>query len=152
MTAPVQQCQPDSEHTPTPWMQVALHPEYILGDGQLAGQSFSIKPDITLMMRDPLAAKALAEANAAFIVEAVNSHAALKSQVEELDRTIDLLESNARVQAKLLADTGRKAEELTKALIDAKLQIEYVQEKHGYATGETVLARIRSVLSLEDRK
>lgn len=40
---------------------------------------------------------------------------------------------------------------LVEALREAELQLAYVQEKHGYATGETVLARIRSAIAIVDR-
>lgn len=63
-------------------------------------------------------------------VALLNSHASLKARIEEqgkqletwkraaheAERAVEVLESNARVQAKLLADTGRRAEELEGAL------------------------------------
>jgi hypothetical protein len=41
------------------------------------------------------------------------------SQTEELEKIIDLLESNARIQAKLLADTGRERDEIRIQLVNA---------------------------------
>ncbi len=37
--------------------------------------------------------------------------ASLKARLEQAERAVELLESNARVQAKLMADTGRRAVE-----------------------------------------
>lgn len=71
-------------HTPTPWMQVTLHPESILGNGQLAKHAFSIKADSILERCNPSAAKELAEANAAFIVDAVNANADLVKALREI--------------------------------------------------------------------
>lgn len=42
--------------------------------------------------------------------------ASLKARLEQAERDVYVLESDARVQAKLLADTGRRVEELEGAL------------------------------------
>jgi hypothetical protein len=55
-------------------------------------------------------------ANAAFIVKAVNNH-------DQLTSTIDLLEKNAAIQARLLADTARQRDALVKTLKVARLMI-----------------------------
>lgn len=53
---------------------------------------------------------------AQFIETQAAEIATLKAQLEQAERAVDVLESNARVQAKLLADTGRRAEALEAAL------------------------------------
>lgn len=73
-----------SDHTPPPWRQVTLHPNHILGAGQRGDQSFSIEPDLVFASRHPREGSVLANANAAFIVRAVNSHDELAALVEEL--------------------------------------------------------------------
>lgn len=47
----------------------------------------------------------------------------LKARAEQAEQAVDVLESNAREQAKLLADTGRRVEDLEAALLAAR---EYV--------------------------
>lgn len=59
-------------HSPTPWIQVLLHPDCILGKGQRSDESFRIVTDCELM--DKAEAMARAQANAAFIVRAANAH------------------------------------------------------------------------------
>lgn len=140
MTAAPSSTQPVTEHTPTPWTYADVFgagleiraPVYQVAGVELpkgmpdapikifqftAPQLIQIAAERWVQF-EPTGWSEMQEANAAFIVEAVNSHAALKSQIKSLEGTIDLLEANARVQAKLLADTGRRAEELTKALED----------------------------------
>lgn len=46
-------------------------------------------------------------------------HDKLKADLARSEKTVDVLESNARVQAKLLADTGRSLELAKKALEEA---------------------------------
>ena len=41
------------------------------------------------------------------------------AEKKELEKIIDLLESNARIQAKLLADTGRERDEIRIQLVNA---------------------------------
>lgn len=51
-------------HTPLPWMQVLIHPEYILGSGQRGDEQIEIK----------CSTKTLSILNADLIVRAVNSY------------------------------------------------------------------------------
>jgi hypothetical protein len=51
----------------------------------------------------------------------------------------------------LCGEAADQIEALVKALEEARLQLEYVQEKHGYATGEAVLARVRAALAAAGR-
>jgi hypothetical protein len=88
-----------AEHTPTPW-QVTEHDNgLVVRTTDLAGRPIA---SLWLNGESP-------QVNAAFIVKAVNNH-------DELTRAVDVLEANARVQAKLLADTGRQRDALVKAL------------------------------------
>ena len=90
---------PVASHTPTPWMQVGLHPECILGKGQFANHSFSIAPDPMFSRYYPDAAQSLCEANAALIVEAVNSYASSQERIRELESEVRQLRiDNARLR------------------------------------------------------
>lgn len=85
MTAPHTQCQPEAapvrQPTATPWRVHGLYPEeiYATDDGH------------RYMVTEVCGAGTTEQdkANAAFIVEAVNSHAALKSRVEELTKALE---------------------------------------------------------------
>lgn len=78
-----------SEHTPLPWRQILLHPESILGAGQLAKHCFQLSADPIHLRVDPDGARALCEANAALIVAAVNAYPALQQAVEALQQIAD---------------------------------------------------------------
>lgn len=65
-------------------------------------------------------ARNVTDEDRADLLAAVNSHASLKARAEQAERSVDVLESNARVQAKLLADTGRWAKELERLLREAR--------------------------------
>ena len=83
MTAPVQQCQPDNpelrQHTPTPWANCEGAIFRVIDARGFTVATVASDSDL----RDQWAP------NAAFIVEAVNSHAALKSRVEELTKALE---------------------------------------------------------------
>jgi hypothetical protein len=73
MTAPAPQCQPTTEHAPTPWR---VNGNAIWSDvGYVAELSCPRGPDAR-------------DADAAFIVTAVNSHATLTDRVEELEKAL----------------------------------------------------------------
>lgn len=117
------------QHTPTPWEAQEFDPEDkcvpIIGlraecpDGPTNGMVAIATLFPTEMDAIDGIGPELAIANAAFIVDAVNFHVSLKARMEEAERAVDVLESNARVQAKLLADTGRRAQKLEGALRDS---------------------------------
>lgn len=48
------------------------------------------------------------------------------AEKNELEKIIDLLESNARIQAKLLADTGRERDDLRSQLVKANSALEQI--------------------------
>lgn len=70
-------------------MQVLLHPSHILAAGQIAKHSFTIESDAFYVRANPAAAKMAAEANAAFIVRAVNAHNELIEAVEAALNMVD---------------------------------------------------------------
>lgn len=55
----------------------------------------------------------------------------LRAQVERHHKTVDILEANARVQAKLLADTGRKVEQANTEIVRAaRSTVDDVMRRH----------------------
>lgn len=90
MTAPVQRSQPSTEHAPTPWqIGIALYPyRHFYGSSDKNGAALAIGSCVTAL------GEKYDVANAAFIVEAVNSHASLKARVEELESEDYLVWSN----------------------------------------------------------
>lgn len=73
----------------------------------------------------------------------------IASEHDQLTLAVDLLEKNAAIQAKLLADTARQRDALATMLEEARLQIEYMQSKFDQTgTGNAVLARINATLSV----
>lgn len=90
-----------AEHTPTPWFRngkCEVGPRPRTDD-----QSDGMLHPVADVFGDN------AYADSAFIVEACNNHA-------RLTNTIDLLEKNAGIQAKLLADTARQRDALVEVL------------------------------------
>jgi hypothetical protein len=76
--------------------------------------------------------------------EAADRIEGLEARAEKAERSVDVLESNARVQAKLLADTGRRVEEL-EAVLTEILAI----DGHGYAVAPMGFAlRTRATAAL----
>lgn len=98
----------ESGHTPTPWMNVVLHPTCILGRGQRGNESFHIEPDAFTKLHSPKEAQRLAEANARKIVEAVNAHAGLVAENERLRAALvpARLDKLERVSASARGDNG----------------------------------------------
>lgn len=62
----------------------------------------------------------------------------------EVDDEIEAAHANAE----LIVHSVNALPALVKALEEALLQLEYMQERHGYATGETVIARTKATLAL----
>jgi hypothetical protein len=76
MTAPAPRCQPTTEHAPTPWR---VNGNAIWSDvGYVAELSCPRGPDAR-------------DADAAFIVEAVNSHASLTARVKDLLEIVEAI-------------------------------------------------------------
>jgi len=71
-----------SGHTPTPWMQVMLHPQIILGKGQISGERIEIVTDATKGSTEQNIA------NAAFIVLCCNEWEALNAVAEATDMAL----------------------------------------------------------------
>jgi hypothetical protein len=90
-----QPSQPTTGHTPTPWRVSGF--EQVAGGGSrviMGADNFSIA---YVMDRTP----AENDADAAFIVEAVNSHATLKARAAELEGALETAESEARRYAEM---------------------------------------------------
>jgi hypothetical protein len=89
MTAPAPQCQPTTGHTPTPWRfdgDWYRIPTIFGADGKT----------VASVEKDERKSTPERAANAALIVEAVNSHATLKARVEDLETALrDLLDHGA---------------------------------------------------------
>jgi len=67
--------------------------------------------------------------------------------VDDLNAGYLLDPEERHANAAFIVKAVNNHEALVAMLEDARLQLEYMQEKHSYATGETVLARIRGVLA-----
>ncbi|MDB5584840.1 MAG: hypothetical protein JWR80_10016 [Bradyrhizobium sp.] len=124
-TAPINpaQSQPSSGHTPTPWTyRPREHDDWgwirdadgnlaaTARDGRVWSEHFDKYRDAGT---DPY------EPNAAFIVEAVNSHAALKSRIEELEAALRKIASLPNGQ-KSFGDIGVLAINVARAALEAK--------------------------------
>lgn len=137
-----------SEHTPTPWAirKGALPGVIVATNGDQIGAAFSDVPGGSKERN----------ANALLIVEAVNNHEALKQTVAQLEQrgadqdreifrlrseleqprgAVDVLERNASVQAKLLADTGRELEQAKWLVEEAAGHLRYLADKLGMIHG-----------------
>jgi hypothetical protein len=147
-----------TEHTPTPWSFNGT-PHYELADGDVVVditrpvQSYVLKyvfrdewgRRTTVYLAEVLKTagrESEAAANAAFIVEAVNNHEALKaeitrlrSELEQARGAVDVLERNASVQANLLADTGRELEQAKWLVEEAAGHLRYLADKLGMIHG-----------------
>ncbi len=77
------------EATPRPWLQTNIHPECILGKGQLSRDSFCIVSNSL----DTEYGRAKSRANAALIVEAVNLFDALQAVAEAAGMMLDRMKS-----------------------------------------------------------
>lgn len=102
MSAPVQSLQPSTiDATKTPWRVFTTQDgRKLVGIGSQEGEGI-LDCGFGVWAWDD--AEGIANAN--LVVAAVNSHAALQARAEQAERAVD-------VQAKLLADTGRRAEEM----------------------------------------
>ena len=142
--------QPKSIHSPLPWRGdkagFITAPDTPRHDVQVAKVGNFFDKELLPFNRERW------QADIDLIVEAVNSHAALKARIEELEQSVDMLESNARVQAKLLADTGRRAEELEGALRDALCELSACALQMGCKTSGSVhRAQIRARAALQQK-
>lgn len=135
MTAPIAPSQ--GGHTPTPWFAEKARTLIHIGPKDRSVVSLSISPPRIPErdMRDNIVATA--EANAAFIVEACNSHATLKARIEELES------ETARLSALWIGET-RRVEELEAALKTALGVIEQ-EELHGFGAHDSSCSLCRSV-------
>lgn len=111
MTAPIPQPQPVSEHTPTPWgHKLARTPtdgEYDCGiSAAINGRLYCIAEAVGRCAKD---IKLPAEANAAFIVEAVNSYASLKAKVEELEAALLMAVTHKSAWRQIIDDARENA-------------------------------------------
>jgi hypothetical protein len=106
----VQRCQPTTAtHSATPWVLVEANEHH----GPYICNAWGGDVCDLYAMSNPLAASVRnggdsepvlfrdAEANAAFIVEAVNSYATLKARVAELEGALETAESEARRYAEM---------------------------------------------------
>lgn len=92
MTAP-SRLQPTTGHTPTPWV---ADPDWREGYSWNIHILDGANPDMRICF---MTSDGPAEANAAFIVEAVNSHAALKARIAELEAELAIFRRcNARLE------------------------------------------------------
>lgn len=133
-----------AEHTPTPWALGSHNLRAVTKDAADIADGcdhymVAVTSSHSLLGQDEAAA------NAAFIVKAVNSH-------DRLTSTIDLLEKNAAIQARLLADTARQRDAMAKALHLARARINYLgvahtDSKHFEANEATYLPAIDGVLA-----
>lgn len=101
MTAPSPQCQPNRQElrqdcTPEELAKWADEAQACIDSGEVIIADYG---------------KALAT------VMVLRSHASLKARAEQAESKVDVLEKNAREQAKLLADTGRRVGELEGVLL-----------------------------------
>jgi hypothetical protein len=83
------------------------------------------------------------------------------AEKKELEKIIDLLESNARIQAKLLADTGRERDEIRIQLVTARLALKpfalnvgaiSLSKALGHITREHLLAAKAAFTVAEDQR
>ena len=65
--------------------------------------------------------------------------------VEDMIENTDA-EQIERLNARVV-ELMRQRDALAEALEEALLQLEYMQERHGYATGATIIARTRAALA-----
>lgn len=80
----------ETKHTPTPWIQVVLHPTTILGAGQLSKHAFKIVPDNPLPGGyGAVEAQQMCEANAALAVRSVNALPEILEALRALCAKID---------------------------------------------------------------
>jgi hypothetical protein len=135
--------QPMTAHTPTPWMTMPcgeLLPYDVMIVADLGKNSNGIQAISTvaraLSIRQD---KETTAANAAFIVEAVNSHASLKARIEELEGALTKLAAYNDVAASLhLKMSGSYgmfdepyAVKLSRAVLQSKGNGDHEHEEYG---------------------
>jgi hypothetical protein len=125
VSAPHTQCQPEAaalrQHTPTPWYIIAGDDYYITAEDYPKEFIGRFKGDdnggyLAVVGNRPAD---FGEANAAFIVEAVNNHAALQQSCEELGDMVKARDAQLFVAERESAALKSRVEELTKALSSA---------------------------------